>query len=139
MIERDEDTFVALKVMAEDIHLLSRNYNDELIGIEYYNKLHLLSDDEMSELLGLWQRKCITCHREKLASQWMVVQVLLMISAAIYLAWLSGGIPGTLFSFIGLIAAIAMIEDQRVRKAKRNLADARRVYQHLLDHHQSRA
>jgi hypothetical protein len=139
MIERDEDTFAALRAMAEDIHLVSRNYNDELIGIEYYNKLELLSNDELTELLQLWQLKSRTCHKEKLASQWMVVQVMLLIAVANYLAWLSGGIPGTLFSILGVIAAIAMIEDSRVRRSKQNLADARRVYQHLLDHQQARA
>lgn len=139
MIERDEDTYAALRAMAEDIHLVSRNYNDELIGIEYYNKLQLLKDEELDAVLQLWQLKCRTCHKEKLASQWMVVQVMLLIVAANYLAWLSGGIPGTLFSILGVIAAIAMIEDKRVRRGKRNLADARRVYQHLLDHHRSRA
>lgn len=139
MIERDEDTFAELRAMAEDIHLVSRNYNDELIGIEYYNKLELLSDSELTELLPLWQLKCRTCHKEKLASQWMVVQVMLLIAGANYLAWLAGGIPGTLFSIMGMIAAIAMIEDKRVRRGKQNLADARRVYQHLLTHQQSRA
>lgn len=139
MIERDEDTFAALRAMAEDIHLVSRNYNDELIGIEYYNHLDVLSRDELDELLQLWQLKCRTCHKEKWASQWMVVQVMLLIAGANYLAWLSGGIPGTLFSIMGVIAAIAMIEDKRVRRGKQNLADARRVYQHLLAHHQSRA
>lgn len=139
MIERDEDTFAAIKAMAEDIHLVSRNYNDELIGIEYYNKLQLLTNTELDELVELWQLKCRTCHKEKLASQWMVVQVMLLIAAANYLAWLSGGIPGTLFSIMGLIAAIAMIEDKRVRRGKKNLADARRVYQHLVEHRHSRA
>lgn len=139
MIERDEDTFVELKAMAEDIHLMSRNYNDELIGIDYYNKLALLSDEELEEVLHLWHLKCRTCHKEKLASQWMVVQVMLMIAGANYLAWLSGGIPGTIFSIMGVIAAIAMIEDKRVRRGKQNLADARRVYQHLLEHQHSRA
>lgn len=139
MIERDEDTFAALRAMAEDIHLVSRNYNDELIGIEYYKKLQLLNDAELDELLSLWQLKCRTCHKEKLASQWMVVQILLLIVGANYLAWLSGGIPGTLFSIMGMIAAIAMIEDKRVRRGKQNLADARQVYQHLLAHQQSRA
>lgn len=139
MIERDEDTFAALRAMAEDIHLVSRNYNDELIGIEYYTKLQLLNEAELDELLHLWHLKCRTCHKEKLASQWMVIQVMLLIVGANYLAWLSGGIPGTLFSIMGVIAAIAMIEDKRVRRAKQNLADARRVYQHLLAHQQSRA
>lgn len=131
MIERDEDTFAALREMAEDIHLVSRNHNDELIGIEYYNNLHVLSRDELNELEQLWHRKSIICHKEKLASQWLVIQVLLLIGFAIYIAWLAGGIAGTISSIIGVIAMIAMIEDKRVRIAKRNLADARRVHQHL--------
>jgi hypothetical protein len=133
MIERDEDTFDALKDMAEDIYLVSRNHNDELIGIEYYNNLSVLSDDELSQLEQLWHLKSITCHKEKLASQWMVVQVFILISVAIYIAWISGGIAGAIFSIMGVVAMIAMIEDKRVSIAKRNLADARQVHQHLCE------
>jgi len=137
MIERDEDTFAALKEMAEDIHLISRNHNDEIIGIEYYNTLSVLSHDELMELEQLWHYKCNTCHKEKLASQWMVIQVFMLISVAIYIAWVTGGIAGTISSIVGVIAVIAMIEDKRVRIAKRNLADARKVHQHLSDFMQS--
>lgn len=138
MIERDEDTYSALIEMAEDIHLVSRNHNDELIGIDYYNNLSILSREELDQLLSLWHRKTITCKKEKLASQWMVVQVLLFISFAIYLAWQFGGVIGILSSIIGVVAMIAMIEDKRVRTAKRNLADAKRVYHHLSQHQDSR-
>jgi hypothetical protein len=138
MIERDEDTFVALREMAEDIHLVSRNHNDELIGIEYYNNLQVLSTEELDELVTLWHRKKKTCRKEKLASQWLVMQVLMLIAFAIYIAWLSGGMAGTISSLIGIIAMIKMIEDKRVRIAKRNLADASRVCQHLSDYQQSR-
>lgn len=134
MIERDEDTYHALKEMAEDIHLVSRNHNDELIGIEYYNNLAVLSREELDDLLRLWHRKTITCRKEKLASQWMVLQVIIFIGFAIYLAWQFGGLVGVLSSIVGIIAMIAMIEDKRVKIAKRNLADANRVYQHLSDH-----
>lgn len=137
MIERDEDTFAALKEMAEDIHLVSRNHNDELIGIEYYNKLQVLSRTELDELEQLWHRKCQTCHKEKLASQWMVFQVFILIGIAIYIAWLSGGIAGIISSIIGVVAMIAMIEDKRVQIAKRNLADARQVHQHLCNYIES--
>lgn len=137
MIERDEDTFVALKEMAEDIHLVSRNHNDELIGIEYYNKLSVLTQAELLELEQLWQYKCHTCRKEKLASQWMVVQVFMLISLAIYIAWISGGTAGTISSIVGVVAMIAMIEDKRVRIAKRNLTDARAVHGHLSQFMQS--
>lgn len=131
MIERDEDTFAQLKEMAEDIHLVSRNHNDELIGIEYYNNLSVLTQNELQELEQLWQDKCHTCHKEKLASQWMVIQVFILISLAIYIAWISGGIAGTVSSIVGVVAMIAMIEDKRVATAKRNLVDARAVHAHL--------
>ena len=133
MIERDEDTFAALREMAEDIHLVSRNHNDEIIGIEYYMNLSVLKDAERIELQQLWQRKCVTCNKEKLASQWMVVQIFILIGLAIYIAWISGGIAGIISSMIGVVAMLVMIEDKRVAIAKRNLADARRVYQYLLD------
>ncbi|WP_438969678.1 hypothetical protein [Methylophaga sp.] len=133
MIERDENTFAALKEMAEDIHLVSRNENDELIGIEYFNKLAVLSREELMELEQLWSHKCATCRKEKLASQWMVIQVFMLISVAIYIAWISGGIAGTISSIVGVVAMIAMIEDKRVRIAKRNLEDAHKVHQHLCD------
>jgi hypothetical protein len=138
MIERDEDTFIMLREMAEDIHLVSRNYNDELIGIDYYNNLSVLTKPELIELESLWKHKCNTCYKEKLASQWMVMQVFILISIAITIAWFSGGIAGAISSLVGVVAMIAMIEDKRVMLAKRNLADARRVYQHLVDHTQSR-
>jgi hypothetical protein len=50
----------------------------------------------------------------------------------------SGGIAGTLISIVGVIAMIAMIEDKRVAIAKRNLSDARQVYQILGELKQSR-
>lgn len=131
MLERDENTFAALKEMAEDIHLVSRNDNDELIGIEYFNNLNVLSQDELVELEELWHRKKITCHKEKLASKWMVVQVFILIGFAIYIAWLSGGLVGVIASMLGVFAMIAMMEDKRVSIARRNLADARQVHQHL--------
>lgn len=131
MLERDEETFAALKEMAEDIHLVSRNDNDELIGIEYYNKLHLLSHEELLELEQLWQRKKITCHKEKLASQWLLVQVFALIGFAIYIAWLSGGMTGVIASVFGVSAMIVMMEDKRVSLARRNLTDARQVHARL--------
>lgn len=138
MIERDEDTYSALKEMAEDIHLVSRNHNDELIGIDYYNKLSILTREELDQLLSLWHRKTITCHKEKLASQWLVMEILMMIAFAIYVTWQLGGFAGLLSSIVGVIAMIVMIEDKRVKTAKRNLADAKRVYQHLSEHLESR-
>ncbi|KKN23421.1 hypothetical protein LCGC14_0905260, partial [marine sediment metagenome] len=91
-MERDEDTFYMLKEMAEDPHLSSRNYNDELIGLDYYANLSVLSNEEVSLLVSLWHEKYITCQKEKLASQWMVVQIFILVAVASYIAWLSGGI-----------------------------------------------
>jgi hypothetical protein len=133
--ERDEDIFSALKDMAEDIHLVSRNYNDELIGIDYYANLAALSEVELNELVVLWQLKTKTCQKEKLASQWMIIQIFLIISSAEYIALKSGGlIVETIAALLGIIAMIAMIEDKRVMKAKRNLKDAITVHKHLQDH-----
>lgn len=130
-MERDEDTFYMLKEMAEDPHLSSRNYNDELIGLDYYANLSVLSNEEVSLLVSLWHEKYITCQKEKLASQWMVVQIFILVAVASYIAWLSGGIAGTLISIVGVIAVIAMIEDKRIEQAKRNLRDAKQVYHRL--------
>jgi hypothetical protein len=124
--------------MAEDAQLSSRNYNDELIGLEYYNNLAVLSDEELNLLVSLWHEKYVTRQKEKLASQWMVIQIFILILLAIYVAWVSGGIAGTLISIVGVIAMIAMIEDKRVAVAKRNLSDARQVYQTLGELKQSR-
>lgn len=131
-IERDEDTFSELKAMSEDIHLLSRNYNDEIIGIDYYANLAVLSQEQLTELDQLWHKKVETCLKEKLASQWMVVQVMLISVAMIYIAAISGGkLAGVIAGVVAMLTMIAMIEDDRVRIAKRNLSDARRVYQRL--------
>ena len=127
MIERDEDTFSALQAMAETIDLASRNHNDELIGIDYYANLTVLTQAQLKTLQHLWQLKRQTCRKECLASQWMVVQVFLLISLAMFIAWLSGGFAGIVASIIGVVAMIAMIEDKRVAVAKRNLNDAIKV------------
>lgn len=131
MIERDEDTFSALKAVAEDIDLSSRNYNDEIIGIDYYANLQVLTPDQLTILQTLWQQKRQTCLKERWASQWMVVQVCLLILLAMFIAWLSGGFAGILASIAGVVAMIAMIEDKRVSIAKRNLNDAIKVCERL--------
>lgn len=126
-MEKDEDTYIALKMMAETIDLSSRNDNDEIIGLEYYVNLHVLTDEELAELTQLWEQKLATCQKEKLASQFTVVQVFGLIGLAMLIAWLSGGIAGAIASMIGIVGMIAMIEDKRVKKAKRNLKDAEKV------------
>jgi hypothetical protein len=126
--ERDENTFAALKEMAGDIYLCSRNDNDEIIGIEYFSNFDVLTYQELAELEAMWRQKMSTCLKEKLASQWMIVQVFLFIALANYIAYLSGGIAGAIASVIGLIAIIAIIEDKRVMIATRNLKDAKRVH-----------
>lgn len=133
--ELNEDVFFALTDMAKNIHLVSRNYNDELIGIDYYANLAVLTTAELTELISLWQVKAQTCHKEKLASQWMVIQIFLIISVAEYVASISGGvIVLTIASLLGIIAMIAMLEDKRAANAKRNLKDAIMVHKHLQDH-----
>jgi hypothetical protein len=133
--ELNDDVFFALKDMAEDIHLVSRNYNDELIAIDYYADLAVLTTAESVELIDLWNIKTQTCYKEKLASQWMVMQIFLIISIAEYIASISGGvIVVTIASLAGIIAIIAMLEDKRVANAKRNLKDATIVHKHLQDH-----
>lgn len=126
-MEKDADTFKALMEMSEDIHFRSRNHNDEVIGIEYYNNLNVLNDDELRTLIEAWQKKHRLCVKERLASQWMVIQVILLTALAMWIAWLSGGIFGALVSIAGIIGIIAMIEDKRVQLAKRNLEDCEAV------------
>ncbi|HAO23570.1 MULTISPECIES: hypothetical protein [unclassified Methylophaga] len=133
-MEKDEDTYSALKIMAETIDLSSRNDNDEIIGLEYYVNFNVLTEDELGELIQLWEQKLVTCQKEKLASQFMVVQVFGLISLAMFIAWLSGGIAGAIASIVGVIGMIAMIEDKRVQKAKRNLSDAEKVCNKLRFH-----
>lgn len=79
--ELDEDVFSTLKDIAEDIQLISRNYNDELIGIDYYANLAALTISELIELIDLCHFKVQTCHKQKWASQSMVVQTFLIIAA----------------------------------------------------------
>lgn len=126
-MEKDEDTYSALKLMAETIDLSSRNDNDEIIGLEYYVNFYVLSETELAELIHLWEQKLAICQKEKLASQFTVVQVFGLIILAMLVAWLSGGIAGAVASMIGIVGMIAMIEDKRVKRAKRNLKDAQKV------------
>ena len=131
MIERDEDTFKMLMTVAEDINLSSSNYNGEIIGIDYYANLAVLTPEQLTILLQRWQHKRQVCLRECWASQWMVVQLCLLITLAIFIAWLSGGYAGIFASIIGVVAMIAMIEDKRVSIAKRNWQDASKVCERL--------
>ena len=97
-MEKDEDTYSALKIMAETIDLSSRNDNDEIIGLEYYVNFNVLTEDELGELIQLWEQKLVIA------------------------------------SIVGVIGMIAMIEDKRVQKAKRNLSDAEKVCNKLRFH-----
>lgn len=126
-MEKDEDTFEALKTVAESISLSSRNDNDELIGVEYYNHLQVLTPAELAVLNTLWQKRKLHCQKERWASQWMVLQVFMLIFLAMFIAWLSGGIAGALASIVGIVGIIAMIEDKRVATAKRNYRDAEQI------------
>jgi hypothetical protein len=131
-IERDEDTFEAIREVAVGIDLGSRNYNDELIAIHYYKKLDVLTAPELEQLIELWQHKSHICYKEMLASRWMVIQIILLLSLVMYIAWLSGGryaaVGAGVFCVSGMIA---MIEDKRVSIAKRNYRDALLVRRHL--------
>lgn len=131
-IEKDEDTFAELKQMALDIHLESRNYNNEVIGIEYYRNFSVLTNQELIELEQLWHHKVVTCLKEKLASQWMIVQMCLFAAVSIYFAWLSHPYAGVFAGVVGFISLIKIIEEDRVRIASKKLADARLVYNKLL-------
>lgn len=56
-MESDADTSQALLEMADEVHLSSHDHNDEVIGIEYYNNLRVLSEHERVVLLEAWQQK----------------------------------------------------------------------------------
>lgn len=126
-MEKDEDTFDALKAVAESISLSSHNDNVEVIGIEYYNHLEVLTAAKLAELDILWQKRKILRHKERLASQMMIFQVFVLITLAMFIAWLSGGFAKALASIVGIVGIIAMIEDKRVGIAKRNLRDAEQI------------
>lgn len=131
-IEKDEDTYSELKDMALDIHLVSRNYNNEVIGIEYYSNFDVLTETELLDLEALWHKKVNTCLKEKLASNWMMVQILVISTFSIYLAWLSHPYAGVVAAVVLLIFILKIGDEKRIRKAKRNLADARLVHEKLL-------
>lgn len=126
-MESDADTSQALLEMADEVHRSSRNHNDEVIGIEYYNNLRILSEHERVVLLEAWQQKQRLCVKERLASQWMVIQVMLLTVMAMWIARLSGDVPGVLVSIAGIIGMIFMIEDKRVQTAKWSLEDCEAV------------
>jgi len=133
-IEKDEDTYSELKDMALDIHLVSRNYNNEVIGIEYYANFDVLTDAELKELEHLWHQKVNTCLKEKLASNWMMVQILIISVINIYIAWLSHPYAGIVACVVLLIFILKIADEKRIQKAKRNLADARLVHDKLIEH-----
>lgn len=133
-IEKDEDTYSELKEMALDIHLVSRNYNNEVIGIEYYRNFDVLTDSELKELEYLWHQKVNTCLKEKLASNWMIIQILIISVINIYIAWLSHPYAGIAAFVVLLIFVLKIADEKRIKKAKRNLADARLVHNKLIEH-----
>ncbi len=134
-IERDEDTFDAIKTMAENIDLASRNYNDELIAIDYYKNLDVLTKQQLKELEVLWHNKTRTCYKEMLASRWMVIQIILLLALVMYIAWLSGGhYAGVIAGIFGFFGMMVMIEDKRVSIAKQNYHDSVKVHHHLMDY-----
>lgn len=138
-IEKDEDTYSELKEMALDIHLVSRNYNNEVIGIEYYANIDVLTDDELTELESLWHHKVNTCLKEKFASNWMMVQILVISVINIYIAWLSHPYAGIAAFVVLLIFILKIADERRIKKAKRNLADARLVHDKLAAHMDKRS
>jgi hypothetical protein len=130
--ERDEDIFDAMVVMANDIHYRSRNYNQELIGIDYYRNLHTLSKAQLQQLDLLWAKKARNCYKEKLASQWFIAQLLLLIGVSVYVAMVLNHPFVSVTSFIvSATCAVLVIDDKRVRVAKANLRDARGVHEHI--------
>lgn len=138
-IERDEDTFDAIKAMAENIDLASRNYNDELIAIDYYKNLDVLTKQQLTALDEVWYRKTRTCYKEMLASRWMVLQIILLLMLVMYIAWISGGhYAGIIAGIFSISGMVAMIEDKRVSIAKQNYLDAVKVHQHLVDYMQQK-
>jgi Flp pilus assembly protein TadB len=138
-IEKDEDTYSKLKEMALDIHLVSRNYNNEIIGIEYYRNFDVLTDSELKELEYLWHQKVNTCLKEKLASNWMIIQILIISVINIYIAWLSHPYAGIAAFVVLLIFVLKIADEKRIKKAKRNLSDARLVHDKLIIHMDKRA
>jgi hypothetical protein len=139
-IERDEDTFDAIKNMAENIDLASRNYNDELIAIDYYKNLTVLTKTQLQVLEQLWHHKVRTCYKEMLASRWMVLQILLLLCLVMYIAWISGGhYVGIIAGIFSISGMIAMIEDKRVSIAKKNYLDAIKVHHHILNYLEQKA
>jgi hypothetical protein len=88
--------------------------NDELIGIDYYANLMALTVVKLTELIDLWHVKTQTCHKQTLASQWMVIRIFIIISFAEYIASISGGfIVVTIAGLLEIIAIIAKLEDKR--------------------------
>lgn len=133
-IEKDEDTYSELKEMALDIHLVSRNYNSEIIGIDYYSNFDVLTEKELVELEKLWHKKVNTCIKEKFASNWMMVQIIVISILNILIAWLSHPYAGVIAFVVLMIFILKIADEKRIKKAKRNLADARLVHNKLLQY-----
>jgi Flp pilus assembly protein TadB len=103
-----------------------------VIGIEYYKNFDVLTEKELKELENLWHQKVNTCVKEKFASNWMMVQILVISVINIYIAWLSHPYAGVAACVVLLIFILKIADEKRIKKAKRNLADARLVHNKLL-------
>jgi hypothetical protein len=120
--------FDELLSTAESDSLCSRNHNNELLGIDCYQQLSLLSHTQLSRLEEAWQRKRLRAQKEKISSQFMIVQMTLLMLIAVICAWFIGGIVGLITSLVGIFGLFIVIDSKRVSTAKQNLLDADAIY-----------
>jgi len=128
MATSTEIIFNELLSNAESSSLSSRNHNNELLGIDCYPELSQLNRTQLSRLEEAWQIKRRRAHKEKISSQFMIVQMIVLMLVSVVCAWFIGGIVGLITSLVGIFGLFIVIDSKRVSTAKQNLLDADAIY-----------
>jgi Flp pilus assembly protein TadB len=127
MVDRAQTIFNELLTTAEAVSLVSRNHNNELIGVAFCHELDKLTAQQLDTLNQAWQTRLKRAKKEKFSAQFMIIQLCTLMLLAVVCAWLIGSIAGVVASLIGISGLMMILDSKRVVQAKINLKDAESV------------
>ncbi|MCX4187510.1 hypothetical protein [Methylophaga sp. OBS4] len=129
MVDRAQAIFNERLTTAEAVSLVSRNHNNELIGVEFCHELDndKLTAQQLATLKQAWQTRLSRAKKEKFSAQFMIIQLCTLMLLAVVCAWLIGGVAGVVASLIGISGLMMIIDSKRVAQAKINLKEVETV------------
>jgi len=123
VVTNTDRCYEQLLLTAQATSLNLGNHNDELIGIDFYQQLNQMNNEQLASLQQAWQNKRRLAQKEKMSAQFMIVQLTLLMLVAAVSAWLIAGTIGIITSLVGIIGLFIVIDSKRVTQAKKNLSD----------------